>query len=402
MKPIQLNLADDRSRHPQYLARTSEGVIEEANAAFLTLLGYERSDLGRLREQEAVERACLFDKDSDIDTWVRCRPKSGSSFVMGQTCLTLTSDGRDYKVVTLWDTNLQEKVLNRLLLSEQIFETAMDGILVTDSQGIIQYVNPSFIRITGYEAEELFGMTPRVLNSGRHDEAFYHNLWTALQQEGNWNGEIWNRRKNGEVYPEWLAISSMRDPQGNILMYTAMFRDLSERYEYEQRIKYQALHDPLTDLPNRRFFHDKLKAATEKARRQNDELSLIYLDLDGFKLVNDRLGHEAGDQVLRVAAERILRCVGDRGTSFRMGGDEFTILLEAAGDDLEQVTREISASILAEIRQPVNSGYETAVVGSSLGLAFFPADGQDQDSLLLAADHRMYQAKRAGRNRIVG
>jgi diguanylate cyclase (GGDEF)-like protein/PAS domain S-box-containing protein len=402
MKPIQLNLADDSSRHPQYLARIAEGVIEDANAAFLALFGYGRGELGQLHERDAVSRACLFDKDDDVDTWVRCQSRSGSSFVMGQTSLALAIEGRDYKVVTLWDTNLQEKALNRLLLSEQIFETAMDGILVTDSQGIIQYVNPSFIRITGYEAEELFGMTPRVLNAGRHDEVFYQNMWTALTKEGNWNGEVWNRRKNGEVYPEWLAISSMRDPQGNILMYTAMFRDLSERYEYEQRIKHQALHDPLTDLPNRRFFHDKLEEATEKARRQQGELALIYLDLDGFKLVNDRLGHEAGDQVLRVAAERILGCVGQRGTSFRMGGDEFTILLEAAGDNLAQVTRTIAACILAEIRQPINSGGETAVVGSSLGLAFFPADGQDQDSILLAADHRMYEAKRAGRNRIVG
>jgi diguanylate cyclase (GGDEF)-like protein len=226
-------------------------------------------------------------------------------------------------------------------------------------------------------------------------------MWESIAREGQWNGEVWNRRKNGEIYPEWLAISSIRDPQGNILMYTAMFRDLSERYRYEQKIKHQALHDPLTGLPNRRFFHEKLLAAIAGAQQMIRQFALIYLDLDGFKQVNDSLGHEAGDQVLRVTAERLLHCVGDRGDSFRMGGDEFTVLLQGEGADLTTAAQTIAGCILADIRQPIGFAAQKANVGTSIGIAVFPIDGQDAESILVAADRRMYEAKRSGRNRIV-
>lgn len=401
MNGMELNLRTSQSQQPQYLVRLADGVIEDANDAFLRLFDYQQDQLGSLQEEQVFETPCLFAADSDADHWVRCKTLTGHSFMMEKMALELRRGDNLYSVVTLSETTLQEKVLNRLQLSEQIFTTALDGIIVTDNQGIIQYVNPAFIQITGYAAEELFGMSPRIINSGRHDEEFYRQMWDKLANDGQWNGEVWNRRKNGEVYPEWLAISSIRDPQGNILMYTAMFRDLSERYRYEQKIKHQALHDPLTDLPNRRFFHEKLSAAIAGAQQLIRQFVLIYLDLDGFKQVNDSLGHDAGDHVLRVTAERLLHCVGDRGDCFRMGGDEFAVLLQGEGDDLATVAQSIAGCILGDLRQPIGFAAQMANVGTSIGIAIFPIDGQDAESILVAADCRMYAAKRSGRNRIV-
>ncbi len=401
MNGLELNLLTNQSQHPQYLIRLSDGVIEEANDAFLHLFGYQRDHLGLLQEEQLFEKPFLLATGVEADHWVRCQPKTGPGFMMEKVPLELHCGGNLYSVVTLRDTTMQEKMLNRLRLSEQIFATALDGIIVTDNQGIIQYVNPAFIQITGYAADELFGMSPRILKSGRHDIFFYQQMWDKLANEGRWNGEVWNRRKNGEIYPEWLAISSIRDPQGNILMYTAMFRDLSERYLYEQKIKHQALHDQLTGLPNRRFFHDKISFAIAGARQMMRSFALIYLDLDGFKLVNDNLGHEAGDQVLRVTAERLLHCVGAKGDCFRMGGDEFAVLLQGADDDLMELAQAIAGRILDDVRQPIGFDAQTTVVGTSIGIAVFPLDGQDAESIQMTADSRMYAAKRSGRNQIV-
>jgi diguanylate cyclase (GGDEF)-like protein/PAS domain S-box-containing protein len=401
MNGLELNLRANRCQQPQYLVRLADGVIEEANDAFLQLFGYQSEQLGSLQEAQVFEKTCLIGADIEADHWVKCLTLSGQSFVMEKRALELCRGNDLYSVVTLSETAMQEKVLNRMRLSEQIFATALDGIIVTDNQGIIQYVNPAFIQITGYAAEELFGMSPRILNSGRHDEEFYRQMWDKLANEGQWNGEVWNRRKNGETYPEWLAISSIRDPQGNILMYTAMFRDLSERYQYEQRIKHQALHDPLTGLPNRRFFNEKLSTAIAGAHQLTRQFVLIYLDLDGFKQVNDSLGHDAGDQVLRVTAERLLHCVGDHGDCFRMGGDEFAVLLQEGESNLTSAAQAIAGCILTDVRQPIGFAEQTASVGASIGIAIFPTDGQDAESILVAADSRMYVAKRGGRNRIV-
>ena len=400
MNELELDLMQNQSRQPQYLVRQADGMIIDANSVFLQLFGCVQEQFGSLPEAELVERSSLFAAENETDAWVRCRTRQGKVFMMGHTSLELGHREGGFRVVTLWETTLQEKVLNRLRLSEQIFATALDGILVTDNQGIIQYVNPAFMRLTGYAAEELFGMTPRILSSGRHDDAFYRAMWQKLISEGQWTGEVWNRRKNGEIYPEWLAISSMRDPQGNILMYTAMFRDLSERYRYEQQIRHQALHDPLTGLQNRRCFHEKLKAAIAETAEGQSGFALVYLDLDGFKQVNDSLGHEAGDQVLRLTAGRILDCAAHPTDCFRMGGDEFTLLIDNSATPVSRA-REIAGCLLREISQPMQIAGQTTAVGASIGIALFPADGRDEEGILTAADHRMYAAKRGGRNRIV-
>jgi diguanylate cyclase (GGDEF)-like protein/PAS domain S-box-containing protein len=397
---IVLELAESRSRHPQYMISRADGMLLEANAAFLGLFGYCEEDARRLKMADFVEPAGILDAEHEADAWARCRKKDGAQFVMGQTSLDFVLDGKAVTVFSMWDTSLQEKVLNRLQLSEQIFATALDGIMVTDSQGIIQYVNPAFIRNTGYEAEELFGMTPRIFQSGRHSEEFYRGMWDALIAKSFWKGEIWNRRKDGVLIPEWLAISSMRDAEGKTLMYTAMYRDLSERYKYEEQITYQAQHDALTGLPNRRFFHEKLRESIATAKINQMQFGLLFMDLDGFKVVNDTLGHKAGDRILQVAAERIGNCVGDDGTAFRMGGDEFTVLLGCKKSDGIEAAKKIAGSILDAMSQPVAIWGEIVEIGISIGVAVYPDDGADEDAILMAADDAMYAAKHKGKNRI--
>ena len=198
---IVLGLAESRSRHPQYLISRADGRLLEANAAFFALFGYREDDVRHLKMADFVEPAGLFDSEGEVDAFARCRKIDGTLFVMGQTSLDFVLDGKPVAVFSMWDTMLQEKVLNRLQLSEQIFATALDGIMVTDSQGIIQYVNPAFIRDTGYEAEELFGMTPRILQSGRHSEEFYRGMW------GRFDGKKLLERGNMEPAQGWGADS---------------------------------------------------------------------------------------------------------------------------------------------------------------------------------------------------
>ena len=395
---IVLGLAESRSRHPQYLISRADGRLLEANAAFFDLFGYGEDDVRNLKMADFVEPAGLFDSEGEADAFARCRKIDGTLFVMGQTSLDFVLDGKPVAVFSMWDTMLHEKVLNRLQLSEQIFATALDGIMVTDSQGIIQYVNPAFIKNTGYEAEELFGMTPRILQSGRHSEEFYRGMWDDLVTKSFWKGEIWNRRKDGVLIPEWLSISSMRDARGKTLMYTAMYRDLSERYKYEEQITYQAQHDALTGLPNRRCFHEKLRESIVAAKMRQMEFGLLFMDLDGFKSVNDTLGHKAGDRILQVAAERFCNCVGVEGTAFRMGGDEFTVLLKCNKTNSVELSKRIAGNILEEVSRPVEIWKEYVEIGVSIGIAVYPEDGADEDAILMAADDAMYAAKHKGKN----
>ena len=396
----QIQLANDQYGNPNYIVRKSDGLILQANPAFFQVFGIVGGTSRQIFESELLANIALFDQGDGLDRWVNCQACDGRHFLMGQNRIDLVVDAEEATLVTLWETTLQEKILNRLQLAEQIFATAMDGIVVTDSQGIIQYVNPAFIEMSGYEAQELFGMTLRVIKSGRHDDAFYQTLWNSLHTQGQWKGEVWNRRKNGDIHPEWLAISSMRDPDGKILMFTAMFRDLSERYQYEQKLSYQALHDELTGLLNRRSFHEKLNAAIEAAKQTGEQFALLYLDLDGFKQVNDSLGHEAGDQVLCAVAHRIKACCGSELDCFRMGGDEFALIVTSIEGEAENQLLRLAEQLLTTIREPISWSEVQTQVGVSIGIAIFPNDGSGGEQVMVAADHRMYAAKRAGRNRI--
>lgn len=281
-------------------------------------------------------------------------------------------------------------------LSRLVFENALEGITVTDAQSRIQMVNRAFTETTGYEAQEVIGQTPAVLKSGHQDHAFYSTFWNALRENGEWRGEIWNRRKDGTVYAEWLNVNAVRNSHGVVEHYVAMFSDITERKRQEERITFQAFHDALTGLPNRLLFGDRLEQAIAQAQRHTERTpALMFLDLDRFKQINDTLGHDAGDLLLREVAARLRKCVRATDTVARLAGDEFVVLLPEIST--EEAAREVGEKILSSMNEPVDLGAESRVVTTSIGISMYPRDGQDADTLLKKADTAMYQVKTTGR-----
>jgi len=283
-----------------------------------------------------------------------------------------------------------------LHLAERVIESSLEGILITDPAGVIESVNPAFTRLTGYSEEEAIGNTPAMLSSGRHSKSFYSEMWRLISEEGHWQGEVWNRRKNGEVYPELLTIAAIHDEDGTLTHYAALFSDISELKQNEERIRSLAYYDPLTNLPNRRLFHDRLSVAIAHAHRQGSKLAILFVDLDRFKRINDSLGHAAGDVLLQEVTSRLLSAVREDDTVARMGGDEFIILLTDVHsiDGVVQVARRI----IELMSQPLLLEGRELVVTCSLGISIYPDDGNQLDELVQNADTAMYRAKETGRN----
>jgi diguanylate cyclase (GGDEF)-like protein/PAS domain S-box-containing protein len=294
---------------------------------------------------------------------------------------------------------VMEKVRELLMeqrLSRIVFENSLEGITVTDAHGRIQMANQAFTETTGYRAEEVIGQTPALLQSGRQDAAFYQTFWTALKEKGEWRGEIWNKRKNGSIYPEWLNVSAVRDKRGEVEHYVGIFSDITERKQREEMIAHQAFHDALTGLPNRVLFLDRLEQALVQAKRSKSRATAVmFLDLDRFKLINDTLGHDAGDTLLREVAVRLRGCVRASDTVARMGGDEFTILLPEIGDHM--AAQAVAQKILDAMQLPVTLAGQPTVITTSIGISMFPLDGRDADTLMKYADAAMYQVKGSGR-----
>ena len=280
-------------------------------------------------------------------------------------------------------------------LAAQVFLHSREAIVITDPQRRILAVNPAFCTMTGYTAEEVIGHTPRMLNSGRSDRAFYNGMWARIAQQGHWQGEIWNRRKSGEIYPEWLSISEVRNGAGEVTHYIGLAQDISERKVAEARIERLAFYDPLTDLPNRSLLEDRAHLALAEARREETEVSLLFLDLDRFKNINDTLGHMVGDLLLQQVAERLRGCVREADTISRLGGDEFILLLPGAG---QEGAGRVAEDILARVSEAMELGVHRLTITPSVGISVFPHDGEDLETLLKHADTAMYHAKEAGRN----
>ena len=295
--------------------------------------------------------------------------------------------------------HVMEKVRELLLeqrLSRIVFENSLEGITVTDASGRIQMTNRAFTETTGYSAQEVIGQTSAMLKSGRQDLSFYQAFWKSLKETGEWRGDIWNRRKNGSIYPQWLNVSAVRGKGGQVEHYVAIFSDITERKQHEEMITFQAFHDALTGLPNRVLFLDRLEQALVQAKRSKTRTpAIMFLDLDRFKQINDTLGHDAGDTLLREVAQRLLHCVRESDTVARMGGDEFTILLPETGDQVD--TRAVAQKILDAMKTPVTLAGTDTVVTTSIGISLFPGDGRDAETLMKHADAAMYQAKGSGR-----
>jgi len=286
----------------------------------------------------------------------------------------------------------------QLRLAASVFTHAREGITITDRHGLIIDVNSAFTRITGYSRDEVLGHNPSILNSGRQSKQFYAEMWATLAQEGHWYGEIWNRRKSGEVYAEMLTISQVTDANGDVQQYVALFSDITATKEHQNQLEHIAHYDALTNLPNRVLLSDRMGQALALAARRKQLLAVAYIDLDGFKAINDAHGHEVGDQMLLALAGRMKQMLRESDTLARLGGDEFVAVLvdlQEASDSVPTLSRLLSAA-----SQPVQLGDLQLKVSASVGVTFYPqTDDVDADKLLRQADQAMYQAKLAGKNR---
>ncbi|HSR36448.1 MAG TPA: EAL domain-containing protein, partial [Desulfurivibrionaceae bacterium] len=325
------------------------------------------------------------------------RPDGKVRHVRTEAELTRDAKGRPLRMFgTVHDISEQRKATEELHLAANVFESSIEGILITDPSGRIEKVNRAFTEITGYSEEEALGKNPRILKSDRHDAAFFAAMWQALTQEGKWQGEIWNRRKNGEVYPQWLTITAIRDAKRRLSHYVAVFHDMTAIKVHEERLRYQAHHDALTTLPNRVLFRERLGLAMGYAQRHESKLALLFLDLDNFKRINDSLGHTVGDLILKEVAVRLKHCVREKDTVARHGGDEFIVLLE--GVEHENDAIHAARRITEAIEPPFVLQEHELYLSASIGIAYYPEDGSDHETLIRNADTAMYRAKEEGRN----
>ncbi len=295
------------------------------------------------------------------------------------------------------DISERKQAENRLRLAASVFASSQEGIMISDADNCIIDVNPAFTRLTGYNREEVIGRNPRFLSAGRQSPGFYDEMWQALDARGEWQGELWNRRKSGEVFAEQLSIVAVRDEQGRLQHYVGAFTDISPIKRHAADLDRITHYDMLTSVPNRRLFGDRLEQAIARARRHHKSLAVCYIDLDGFKPINDQFGHKGGDRMLVEIAQRLQAMSREDDTVARLGGDEFVLLwndIDSEADCIRALDR-----VLAKLSEPILLEGQSVSVSASIGVTLYPEDDVDDDSLLRHADHAMYMAKQLGKNR---
>ncbi|MDD2291499.1 MAG: EAL domain-containing protein [Aliarcobacter sp.] len=293
-------------------------------------------------------------------------------------------------------TNTNKLIEKKLQLSDIVFENTTEGIIITNEKGEIISVNNAFSNITGYFFEEIKYLNPKILKSGKHDREFYTNLWAELEKNGSWKGEIWNRKKNGEIYPEWLNLSVVKDSNGKVLNYVALFSDITKIKNSNAKIEYLAHHDPLTNLPNRLLLKARLNKSIEKCNDSQQRLAIFFIDIDNFKMINDTYGHSIGDRIINLVAQRLQKNIRKNDTISRIGGDEFIIVIE---DIIEQKNiQKIAQKILNDFLEPIKLEEYLFDTTISMGISIYPNNGLNAEDLIKHADTAMYSAKNAGRN----
>lgn len=386
-----------------------QGIVMTWNAGAQRIYGWRNEEItGRhfsfFYPEEAVRAAApaqalataLVNGQYSEDGW-RMR-KDGSRF-RASVLITAMRDGngrvKGFTKVTRDITSRHEQE-ERLRLAATVFRSTQEGVAITDSGGHVLAVNPAFERITEYTEDEVRGQNLRLLASGRHERSYFHTMWRDLLSRGHWQAEIWNRRKGGEVYPGWLTVSAVRNDAGETTSYVGVFTDITRIQHAETQLEHLAHHDALTDLPNRLLLHSRLEHTLERAHRGQTTCAVLFLDLDRFKAVNDQLGHQAGDELLKAASRRLRLHLRENDTVARLGGDEFVIVLEdlASSEGAAVVARAIIERMQQTFHLP--GGHE-AHVGCSVGISLFPDDGHDADTLIQHADIALYKAKEAGR-----
>ncbi|WNS73981.1 EAL domain-containing protein [Bacillus sp. DTU_2020_1000418_1_SI_GHA_SEK_038] len=288
------------------------------------------------------------------------------------------------------------RVSQKINLAEKILENTSEGVMITDGKSRIISVNPAFEIVTGYIKEEVVGKNPNILQSGIHDAQFYNNMWKQIYENGYWKGEIWNKRKNGDVFLEWITISSIKDENGYITNFVAVFSDITDRKHAEDQLRYLAHNDSLTGVANRYSLNKRLEGLIHTAKKYNQQLAVLFLDLDRFKQINDTLGHNYGDMLLKKVSERLKGLLKNKDMIARLGGDEFVIVLPNLKHPKEAV--HIAQMIIESFTKSFHLNTQEVYVSTSIGISLYPFDGTDIEKLLRTADKAMYEAKNGGRN----
>jgi diguanylate cyclase (GGDEF)-like protein/PAS domain S-box-containing protein len=383
------------------------------NSAFATFIGLKASEIiGRMPHD--IAPSTLADKYIAADRALLAQPgsqiyESPVRFADGELRdvmvhkATFTSpDGTVAGMVgVMLDISERKRMEDNLRQAATVFDNSAEGVIIAKPDGSIIAVNRAFTEITGYGQAEVFGKNPRMLQSGRHDRDFYRAMWECIARNGRWQGEVWNRRKSGEIFPEWSSITAVCDQQGRLTNYVASFSDITKQKQNDERIQLLAFSDPLTNLPNRRLLIDRLQQALIVSARTKRHGSLFFIDLDNFKGLNDTRGHHIGDLLLKQVAERIERCVREGDTVARLGGDEFVVMLEGLGNTTVEATSQaelVGIKILEALDQPYTIQDQHHHNTASIGVTLFGDQKSSLDDLLKQADLAMYRAKASGRN----
>ncbi len=387
------------------------GNVVQANDTFCRMLGYTQEEIVKLHvsdwdvqwsREELLERFESLIRLNSALFETRHRHKDGTVIDVAVSTTGAEINGQYYLFASSRDITERKQAEEALRIAAVTFET-QEAILITDADANILRVNHAFQDITGYSAEEVIGENPRMLQSGRHDAAFYQAMWSTLLDTGKWAGEVWDRRKDGEIYPKAMTITAVYDDRRRVTHYVAVFRDISNRKRSEQEIHQLAFYDPLTHLPNRRLLLDRLNQALAASMRSGRHGALLFLDLDNFKIINDTQGHVMGDQLLIAVAQRLQACVREGDSVARLGGDEFVVVLEdlsSKADEAATQTELVAEKIQNELKRPCVLDKYKCLTTASIGISLFFNHRDNAEELLRHADVAMYQAKTSGRNAI--
>ncbi len=388
-----------------YFLHDLEGNILDVNQTACDHLGYTRAELLNVNVTEIEQLSSPKDLLNEWKLLVPGKPhlwtginrrKDGSTFPVEGHNQRFETQGHSLVVALVRDVTERKLAEEKLRQAATVFENATEGVIVTDAEANIVTINKAMTKISGHSEAEVFSKKPSLWKSGRHQQAFYQDMWTSIQQTGQWRGEIWNRRKSGEAFPCWQTISAIKDDAGNVTHYVSIVSDITTVKETQSKIEHLAHHDSLTDLPNRLLFNARLEHAIRIAHRDQHQIGLIFLDLDNFKRINDSLGHPVGDCILQSVGVRLNTQIREVDTLARLGGDEFTLLLE-------EIAHPEEASIVAEkVLDIFNNPFEVKGhqlhVTPSIGISVYPEDGEDVTTLVRNADTAMYSAKAKGGN----
>jgi diguanylate cyclase (GGDEF)-like protein/PAS domain S-box-containing protein len=386
----------------------TEGRVLDVNARMLEMYGVDRQNalkLSIIKDYSASGSSLdnlkkrwreVINGKQMLFEWQAKRVADGVVFPVEVFLRKIEISDQDCILAAVRDISDRKKNEERIRLAAKVFESKSEGIVITDVEGTILHVNDAFCQITGYTREEVIGRNPRIMKSERHGKEFYKQMWQDILTKGFWQGEVWDRRKDGEIYPKWLSISAVKDDQGNLTHFVAIFSDLTVVKKTEKKIDFLTNYDYLTGLPNRFLFKDRLRQAIVQAKREQKKIGLIYLDLDGFKLINESLGHVVGDQLLKQLGERLKKLIRETDTIARLGGDEFALILTK----LEKTSNIalIAQRIKMVVSRPfIVQGHELFIT-VSIGIAIYPDDGQNEEILMQNVDTALYQAKAEGKN----